>query len=130
MLREMQAGLADKDAEKVKNNRYLCHSELKSVVGDLNETVGDSSDRTEISSKGFCDEKDDVKVSVSDPIYSFTSREGVIVKVYDECKQGICSCDNKLSGERLQLKPCRFAHLVSLGTAECKKAYEPLVSDM
>ena len=33
-------------------------------------------------------------------------------------------------GENLQLKPCRFAHLVSLGTAECKKAYEPLVSDI
>ena len=56
--------------------------------------------------------------------------EGVIVKVYDECRQGICSCDYSLCGERLQLKPCRFAYLVSLGTAECKKAYEPLVSDI
>ena len=30
----------------------------------------------------------------------------------------------------LQLKPCRFAYLVSLGTAECKRVYEPLVSDI
>ena len=73
--------------------------------------------------------KVDVKVT-SDPIHVFTLAEGVIVKVYDESRQGICSCHYKLRGERLQLKPCRFAYLVSLGTAECKKTYEPLVSDI
>ena len=30
----------------------------------------------------------------------------------------------------LQLKPCRFAYLVSLGTAECKRVYEPLISNI
>ena len=60
----------------------------------------------------------------------FTSSEGSIVEVYDDCVKGISSCDYKLHGEMLQLNPCRFAYLVSLGTAECKKAYEPLVSDI
>ena len=35
-----------------------------------------------------------------------------------------------MQGKKLQLKPRRFAYLVSLGTAECKRAYEPLVSDI
>ena len=35
-----------------------------------------------------------------------------------------------MQGEKLLLKPCRFAYLFSLGTAECKRAYEPLVSDI
>ena len=56
--------------------------------------------------------------------------EGAIIKVFDECAQGICSCDYSLQGERLQLKPCRFAYLVSLGIAECKRVYEPLISNI
>ena len=38
-----QAGLAHDDAEKVKSNRYLCHSELKRNVGEVNEALGDIS---------------------------------------------------------------------------------------
>ena len=38
-----QAGLANDDAEKVKSNRYLCHSELKRNVGEVNEALGDIS---------------------------------------------------------------------------------------
>ena len=63
-------------------------------------------------------------------LHTFTTEEGAIVNVYDSCRQGTCSCDYQLSGEKLQLKPCRFAYLVSLGTAECKKVYEPLVSNV
>ena len=32
----LQAGVADDDAGKSKNNRYLCHSELKCNVGEVN----------------------------------------------------------------------------------------------
>ena len=60
----------------------------------------------------------------------FTTSEGVIVKVYDDFVKGVCSCIYKLQGEKLQLKPYRFAYLVSLGTAECNKVYEPLVSNV
>ena len=35
-----------------------------------------------------------------------------------------------MNGEILQLKLCRFAHLVSLRTAVCKEVYEPLVSNI
>ena len=126
-----QAKLADYDSGKVKKNRYSCHSELKEGVGEIDRVLGDNATRTNFFSKGLCVEKADVKVTnVVDHIHSFTSAEGVIVKVYDECKQGLCSCDYKLHGENLQLNPCRFAYLVSLGTAECKKAYESLVSDI
>ena len=125
-----QAGLADCDHEKVEINRYLDHSNLNCFAKEVNKACGDTATLTKHFSKGYFDGNDNVKVNVVDPVYSFTTREGVIVKVHDECKQGICCCDYKLCGERLQLKPCRFAHLVSLGTAECKKAYEPLVSDV
>ena len=98
--RGRQARVADDDAGKSKNNRCLCHSELK------------------------------CNVNVNQPIHMFTSSEGVIVKVYDNCVKGVCSCIYKLQGEKLQLKPYRSAYLVSLGTAECKKVYEPLVSNV
>ena len=52
------------------------------------------------------------------------------MKLYDECACGVCECQYMLGGEVTQLKLCRFAHLVSLGTAECKKAYSPLVSNI
>ena len=128
--RRTQAGIADEDIVKSRNNRYLCHSELKCNVGEVKEALGHSSDRTDDFSKDSGSEKVDFKVNVNDPIHLFTSPEGVIVEVYDDCVKGICSCDYKLHGEMLQLKPCRFAYLVSLGTAECKRAYEPLVSDI
>ena len=79
--------------------------------------MGDRAYQTEIISEALVGEKVNVKV----PIQGFTSTEAVIVKVYDDCARGICSCDYSLQGERLQLKPCRFAHLVPLGTAECIK---------
>ena len=120
---DRQVGEADSDSVKSKNNRYLCHSELKCNVGEINETDGDSANQTDTFSNGSCSEKVDVKVNVNDPIHVFTSPEGVIVEVYDDCVKGICSCDYKLHGEMLQFKPCRFAYLVSLGT-------EPLVSDI
>ena len=125
-----QAEQADRFHEKAEINRYLRDSNFNCIAEDVNKTCGDTSNRTKKNSQGLIDEKIEAKVSVVDPICSFTSREGVIVDVYDECKQGIYSCDYSLCGERLQLKPCRFAYLVCLGTAECKKAYEPLVSDI
>ena len=76
--------------------------------------------------EAFETERNSVKV----PIHVFTSSEGAIVKVYDECARGICSCDYSLQGERLQLKLCSIAYLVSLGTAECKQVYEPLISNI
>ena len=95
-----QAEQADGDSEKVRINRYLCHSELKEGVGEIEEDLGDKATRTKKNSKGFCGEKFKLKVSSTDPIHVFTSAEGEIVKVYDECKQGICSCDYSLCGER------------------------------
>ena len=120
----------DKSSKGVKVTRYLCHSELKCDVGEVIEDLGDSSDRTDNFSKGSVSEKVDFNVNVNIPVHVFTTSVGSIVKVYDDCVKGVCSCNYKLQREILQLKPCRFAYLVSLGTAECKKAYEPLVSDI
>ena len=125
-----QAGVADEDARKSKNNRYLHHCELKDNVGEVKGGLGHSSDRTDEFPKGSVSEKVDFNVNVNNPIHMFTSAEVVIVKVFDECVKGICSCDYKLQHEKLQSKPCRFAYLVSLGTAECKKVYEPLFSNV
>ena len=125
-----QARVADEDAGKSKNNRYLHHSELKYVVGEVERGAGHSSDRTDEFSKVSVSGKTNFNVNVNKPIHVFTLSEGVIVEVYDECVKGICFCDYKLQGGKLQLKLCRFAYLVSLGTAECKRAYEPLVSDI
>ena len=127
---DRQAGLADEDTAKRKNNRYLCHSDLKCNVGEVNEALGHSSDRKDEFSRGSDSEKVDLNVNVNKPIHVFTSSEGVIVNVFDECAKGVCSCDWSLQGEKLQLKPCRFAYLVSLGTAQCRKVYEPLVSNI
>ena len=121
---------ADSGREKDEISRYLRQTNSNCITEDVIKTCRDTFTRTKDFSKGYFDEKIEAKASVVEPGYSFTMEEGVIVKVYNECKQGICSCDYQLSGERLQLKPCRFAYLVSLGTAECKKAYEPLVSDI
>ena len=125
-----QAGVADNNARKCKNDRYLCHSELKCNGGEVEGGSRHSSDRTDNFFKGSASEKVNFNVNVNKPIHVFTTSEGVIIRVYDDCVKGVCSCDYKLQGEKLQLKPCRFAYLVSLGTAECKKAYEPLVSDI
>ena len=83
-------------------------------------------DRTQTFSKGF--PKNGNYISSVDPIHVFN--EGVNVKVYDECAQGRCTCRYDLGGETTELKPCRFAYLVSLGTADCKKAYDPLLSNI
>ena len=124
------AGLADEDAGNRKNKRYLHHSALKDNVGGVEECLEHSSERTDESSKVSGSEKIDFKVNVNKPLHVFTSSEGVIVNVFDECAKGICSCNYSLQGERLQLKPCRFAYLVSLGTAECKRVYELLISNV
>ena len=125
-----QGEQADCNYEKTENNGYLQVFNSNYTPDVIDKTCGDTFDRTDNFSKGLLDEKIEFNVNVVDPLYSFTTEEGVIVKVYDECRQGICSCNYQLSGERLQLKPYRFAYLVSLGTAECKKAYEPLVSNI
>ena len=93
-----QAGQADCDHEKVGKSRYLHHSNLNYMSEDVNEACGVMATRTEHFSKGYFDGNDDVKVSVVYPVYSFTTREGVMVKVYDDCKNGICSCNYKLHG--------------------------------
>ena len=119
------------DYEKAENVGYLQVFNYNYTPEVVDKTCGDTFDRTDNFSKGLIGEETDVNVNVLDPLlHSFTTEEGAIVKVYDACRQGICSCDFQLSGEMLQLKPCRFAYLVSLGTAECKKAYEPLVSNI
>ena len=125
-----QGAQADCSYEKTENSGYLQVFNSNYTPKVVDKTCGDTFDRTDNFSKGLIGKKIKFNANVLDPLYSFTTEEGVIVKVYDECRQGICSCDYQLSGERLQLKPCRFAYLVSLGTAECKKAYEPLVSNI
>ena len=126
-----QAEEDDHRGENAKNVRYLECFNSNYTSEAVEQQCVDTVDRTEKFSKGLIDQKVDVNVNVLNPaIHTFTSEEGAIVNVYDSCRKGTCSCDYQLSGERLQLKPCRFAYLVSLGTAECKKAYEPLVSNV
>ena len=52
------------------------------------------------------------------------------VKVYDVCSNGVCSCVYNLSGDKTQLKPCRFAYILSLCTQEGKEAFTPLFHDV
>ena len=118
-------GVASRQAEQADYRGENIRSEA------VEQLCGGTADRTENFSKGLIGQETDVNVNVLNPVlYTFTSEEGAIVNVYDSCRKGACTCDYQLSGERLQLKPCRFAYLVSLGTAECKKAYEPLVSNV
>ena len=126
-----QAEQADYGGEKAENIRYLKGFNSNYTSEAVEESCGDTADRTEIFSKVLIGQETDVNVNVLNPVvHTFTLEEGAIVNVYDSCRMGTCSCDYQLSGEKLQLKPCRFAYLVSLGTAECKKAYEPLVSNV
>ena len=122
-----QAEEADYRGENAENIRYLKCSNSNCTSETVEQQCGDTADRTDKFSKGLIDQKVDVIVNVLNPvIHTFTSEEGAIVNVYDSCRKGTCTCDYQLSGERLQLKPCRFAYLVSLGTAECKKPMNPL----
>ena len=126
-----QAEQADYGGENAENIRYLKGFNSNYTSEAVEQLCGDTADRTDKFSKGLIGQEIDINVNVLNPVvHTITSEEGAIVNVYDSCRKGICSCDYQLSGERLQLKPCRFAYLVSLGTAECKKAYEPLVSNV
>ena len=116
---------------KAENNRYLKGFNSNYTSEAVEEPCGDTAVRTDKFSKGLIGQETDINVNVLNPlVHTFTMEEGAIVNVYDSCRQGTCSCDYQLSGEKLQLKPCRFAYLVFLGTAECKKVYEPLVSNV
>ena len=126
-----QAEQADRRGENVEIIRYLKDFNSSYTSEAFEESCMDTAHRTDKFSKVLISEETDVKVNVLNPVlHTFTSEEGAIVNVYDSCRKGICTCYYQLSGEMLQLKPCRFAYLVSLGTAECKKAYEPLVSNV
>ena len=126
-----QAKQADCGGENAENIRYLKGFNSNYTSEAVEEWCGDTANRTKIFSEVLIGQETDVNVNVLNPVlHTFTSEEGAIVNVYDSCRKGTCTCDYQLSGERLQLKPCRFAYLVSLGTAECKKVYEPLVSNV
>ena len=126
-----QAEQADGRGENVENIRYLKGFNSNHTSEAVDKSCGDTAHRTDKFSKVLIGQETNVNVNVLNPVlHTFTSEEGAIVNVYDSCRKGICTCDYQLSGEMLQLKPCRFAYLVSLGTAECKKAYEPLVSNV
>ena len=60
-----QDGLGDYDPEKVKKNRYLCHSELKYSVGDINEAVGTALLKQKHFRKVFATRKSMSKLPVS-----------------------------------------------------------------
>ena len=118
-----QAEEADYRGENAENIRYLkgFNTNYASEAGE--QQCVDTADRTEKFLKGLIGQEIDKNVNVLNPVvYTFTTEEGAIVNVYDSCRKGTCTCDYQLSGERLQLKPCRFAYLVSLGTAECEKS--------
>ena len=93
-----QAGVAADDVGKSKNNRYLCHSELKCNVGEVSEDFGHSSEQSDEFSKGSINEKVDFSVNVNNIIHVFTSSEGVIANVFDECAKGLCTCNCSLHG--------------------------------
>ena len=59
-----------------------------------------------------------------------SSPSGHAVKVYDVCASGVCSCKYYLAGDKTQLKPCRFAYILSLCTKEGKEAFTPLFHDI
>ena len=126
-----QAEEADCMGENAENIRYLKDFNSSYTSEAVEESCRDTAHRTDKFSKVLIGQETDVNVNVLNPVlHTFTSEGGAIVNVYDSCRKGTCICNYQLSGERLQLKPCRFAYLVSLGTAECKKAYEPLVSNV
>ena len=59
-----------------------------------------------------------------------SSPSGHAVKVYDVCANGVCSCVYNLSGDKTQLKPCRFAYILFLCTQEGKETFTPLFHDV
>ena len=59
-----------------------------------------------------------------------SSPSGHAVKVYDVCANGVCSCVYNLSGDKTQLKPCRFAYILSLCSQEGKETFTPLFHDV
>ena len=118
-----QAEQADYDGENAENDRYLKGFNSNYTAEAVEQLCGDTADRTDKFSKRLISQGIDINVNVLNPVlHTFTLEEGAIVNVYDSCRMGTCSCDYQLSGEMLQLKPCRFAYLVCLGTAECKRA--------
>ena len=48
------------------------------------------------------------------------------IAVYNGCAKGVCSCVYNLAGDNTQLKPCRFAYILSLCTEEGREAFTPL----
>ena len=59
-----------------------------------------------------------------------SSPSGHSIEVYDACAKGICSCEYVLGGDKTQLKPCRFAYIISLCTQEGKEVFTPLFHDV
>ena len=59
-----------------------------------------------------------------------SSPSGHAVKVFDVCANGVCSCVYNLSGDNTQLKPCRFAYILSLCSQEGKEKFTPLFHDV
>ena len=55
-----------------------------------------------------------------------SSPSGYTVKVYDACAKGFCACAYVLGGDKTQLKPCRFAYILSLCTQEGTETFTPL----
>ena len=74
-----------------------------------------------------------VENAIVEKVLSFetdSSPSGHAVKVYDVCSNGVCSCVYNLSGDKTQLKPCRFAYILSLCTREGKETFTPLFHDV
>ena len=72
------------------------------------------------------------KVNVNEPIHVFTSSEGVIIRVFDECVKGVRSCDYKLQGEKLQLSSADLQILFPWVLQNVKRPMNPwyLISQM
>ena len=52
------------------------------------------------------------------------------VKVYESCAKGISTCEYVLGSDKTQLKPCRFAYIISLCTQEGKETLTPLFHEV
>ena len=56
---------------------------------------------------------DTVGYSEHVPLLKVTTPSGSGVKVFKECLLGSCNCVYYIGGNQLQLKPCRFASIIS-----------------